>query len=320
MRDEASELDRALSAGNGTSGTDPLVDVARELRATFDAPPPSSARERALFVEGVAAQRPRRSWFLLAAPAMALGAMFVLFLALAGKALPGDSLYAVREVMGSVGLARPAVSDIREVIDEASRLVTAARRDADEHPARARREAISALGRLGVARELLRNLNHGGRASLLSDIARIENQATAALWLASEDAERHEERAERIEERQEDRQEADEDSSGSGSGDEDSDDSSGSGSGDEDSDDSSGSGSGDDDSSGSGSEDDGDSSGSGDDSSGSGSGGDDSSGSGDDGDSSGSGSGGDSSGSGSGDDLDEIELDDDHSGPGGEED
>ena len=317
MRDEASELDRALSAGNGTSGTDPLVDVARELQAAFDAPSPSSARERALFVEGVAAQRPRRSWLLLAAPAMALGAMFVLFLALAGKALPGDSLYAVREVMGSVGLARPAVSDIREVIDEASRLVTAARRDADEHPARARREAISALGRLGVARELLKNLNHGGRASLLSDIARIENQATAALWLASEDAERLEERAERIEERQEDRQEADDDSSGPGSGDDDSDDSSGSGSGD---DDSSGSGSGDDDSSGSGSGDDSDSSGSGDDSSGSGSGGDDSSGSGDDGDSSGSGSGGDSSGSGSGDELDEIELDDDHSGPDGGDD
>ena len=312
MRDEASELDRALSADNGGSGSDALVGLARELERTFEVPAPAAQRERAFFVEGVAAQRPRRSWLLLAAPTAVLGGVFILLLALAGRALPGDSLYAVREVMGSVGLARPVASDVRDVIDDASRLVTAARSDADEFPARARREAISALGRLGVARELLKNLDNGGRAALVADIERIERQATAALWLAGEEAEFLEERAERIEERQEEREDAAEDNSGPGSGDDDgSDDSSGSGSGDDDgSDDGSGSGSGDDDGSDDGS----------DDSSGSGSGDDDSSGSGSGDDSSGSGSGDDSSGSGSGDDLSEVEVDDDDSGPGGGDD
>ena len=306
MTDEASELDRALSAGNGASGADPLIDIARELEATYEVASPRAPRERALFVEGIAVQRPRRSWLLLGAPTAVLGGVFVLFLALAGRALPGDSLYAVREVMGSVGLARPAATDVRDVIDEASRLVTAARRDADESPARARREAITALGRLGVARELLKHFDNGGRAEFLAHIEKIENQATAALWLASEEAELLERRAERIEERQEERDEAGEDNSGSGSGDDDgSDESSGSGSDDDDgSDDDSGSGSGSDDDDGS------------DESSGSGSGSDDDDGS---DDSSGSGGGGDGSDSGS-DDLGDLELDDDSSGPGGGDD
>lgn len=303
MRDEASELDRSLSAGSGASGSEPLVGIARELEATFGMEPPAARRERALFVEGIAAQRQRRPWLLIATPTAALAGVFVLFLALAGRALPGDSLYAVREVMGSVGLARPAASDIREVVHEASERVTAARLAADEAPRRARRHAVFALGRLGVAREWLSHLRAGSRGTLLAEIERIERQALAALFLASEEAERLEERAERIEERLEGSDDGDDDSSGPGSGDE-SDDSSGPGSGDETDDDSSGSGS-DDDSSGSGSDGDDDPSGSGDDdSSGSGSGDDDSSGSGSGED--------DSSGSDSGDledELDEAEDD-----------
>ena len=227
----------------------------------------------------------------------ALGAAVLVTIGSLGRvALPGQTLYPIREALATVGLAKSSteeverrISDARESLSEASSLV-------EKNPDSARALAFTAIGELQRARRFLADVPGADRAGYLSSIGRLEDRA--AVIVAAVGGE-----IDVTPSASPDPTDSPDDNSGPGG-----DDDSGSGSDDDSSgpggdDDSSGPGSGgDDDNSGSGSGD-GDSSGSGswgdDDSSGSGSGGD-SSGSGS-GDSSGSGSGGgDSSGSGSG--------------------
>lgn len=266
-----------------------LADLARRLEAALEVEAPDAQGEKALFVAGAGATARNSPWRAALIPATAAVAMLILLAVVSRTALPGQTLYPVRKVLGGVGLAPSPAREVRALIDEAAQLVEEAEGAATSAPTEAQDLASRTLGTLAEAEELVDELD-GERADAFDEeIDVLEDRADDAYDRADdtldarEDAEDDSERG---------------DSSGSGSG---GDDSSGPGSGD---DNSSGSGSGgDDDSSGSGS-DDGD-----DDSSGSGSGGDDdSSGSGSGGsggdDSSGSGSGGDddSSGSGSGSD------------------
>ncbi|MGH2734625.1 MAG: hypothetical protein ACRDKZ_03510, partial [Actinomycetota bacterium] len=247
---------------------------------------PSARRDRALFVAGVAARKPKPIWQRALVPAMGVAIVFISLSVASLKAAPGQALWSVRNVLNSVGLAQPV-----EIVNKGIRAAEAdveRAEDAldDDDLDQAQRFVDRALERVGEASIHLEDLSGEAREEAVEDIEDVREDVSDTR----EDIAKA--RLELFEERAEERA-GDDDSSGPGSGsDDDSDDSSGPGS-DDDSDDSSGSGSGDSDS---------------DDSSGSGSGGsgsDDSSGSGSGGsgsdDSSGRGSGSDdSSGKGSG--------------------
>ena len=257
-----------------------LADLARRLEAALDAEAPDARSEKALFVAGVGARRRHASWTAALVPATAAVAVLISVAVVSQGALPGQALYPVRKALDRVGLAESPAREVRELLGEAERLVTAAEGAAPSSPTEAQELAIDALAALREADDLAGELDGERQEAFEREIEALEERAEEAEDLADDTIDEREEAEEEAEER--------DDSSGRGSGGDDSDgDSSGPGSG---GDDGSGSGSGsdDDDNSGSGS-------GSGDDNSGSGSGLDD--------DSSGSGSGGgDSSGSGSGED------------------
>ncbi|HYP24914.1 MAG TPA: hypothetical protein VEV43_15205 [Actinomycetota bacterium] len=247
-----------------------LADLARRLERALETDTPEARSEKALFVAGVGARARRSSWSAALIPATAVVAVLIALAVVSRGALPGQALYPFRKALDRVGLAPSTAGEVRELLDEAGRLVTAAEGAATSSPSRARALAIDALATLREADRLVGELDGERADELEREIEALEDRADEAEDLADDTLDEREDAREEAEER--------EDSSGSGSGGDD-DDSSGPGSGGED-DDSSGSGSGgdDDNSSGSGSGDDDDSSGSGsggDDSSGSGSGGDD---------------------------------------------
>jgi hypothetical protein len=269
----AKDLDAALEGAKPTDEVEPLVEVAARLEERMDVDAPAAARERALFTRGVGLRRKRFNPLRVVSPALAVVGLVAIIAVIGGRALPGETLYPVREALGSVGLANLPEEEFEEHTDDADRLLTqAVIALGNDEPGRAESLALRAMIELEEARGLVEELARSSRAEAAAQVDRLLGRARTLITAAALTIEGA----------------GDDDSSGPGSGDEDN---SGPGSGD---DDSSGSGSGGGDSSGPGSGDD--------DSSGSGSGGGDSSGpgSGDD-DSSGSGSeGGDSSGSGSG--------------------
>ena len=308
---EHDELERAL---RGERVEDPdvarLAETAGELRQQLEAEPPRDAMARALFVEAVATRKRERPLVRFLVPAMTLMAGLV-FLGMAGRgALPGDSLYGVREGLQAVGFAESLEGDVDDLITSAAAAIRKAETLEESEPIEARNLAADGLADLKLAEGYVDELSEDARDDKRD---RIEDLRDDAHDVLDEIDERDEPKEEREVEAEKDEQfgsEGDDDNSGPGSGDDDGDDdNSGPGSDDDDSDDNSGSGSDDDgaddsdDNSGSGSDDsDGDDS--------SGSGGDDSGGDDSDGDdSSGSGSGGDDS-----DDSDDS--DDDNSGSG----
>lgn len=238
----------------------------RELEQMFkEIPEPSARRDRALFVAGVSARKPKPIWQRALAPAMGVAIVFISLSVASLKAAPGQALWSVRQALNSINIAPPV-----EIVDKSIKAAEADVERADDALDRddldeADRLADRALEHVGATMTHLEDLPGERREEAVEDIEDIREDVFGI-------------REDIVEARidlREERAEGD-DSSGSGSG---SDDSSGSGSDDSGSDDSSGSGSddsGSDDSSGSGSDDSGS-----DDSSGSGSGGsgsDDSSG------------------------------------------
>ncbi|MDQ3951721.1 MAG: hypothetical protein M3279_01975 [Actinomycetota bacterium] len=237
-----------------------LADLARRLERALEVEAPDARREKALFVAGAGARARRSPWTAALVPATAAVALLVALAVVSRTALPGQTLYPVRKVLGGVGLAPSTAREVRSHVDEAEELVTAAAASAVSEPARAQDLAQEAMGVLAEAEELVNELD-GERADAFDrEIDTLEERAKAAYDEADDTLDEREEEAESREDR------GDSGGRGSGGGD---DDSSGPGSGDDDSS-GSGSGGGNDDSSGPGS--------GRDDSSSSGSGGDDSSG------------------------------------------
>ena len=267
----AKDLDAALEGAKPTEDVEPLVEVAARIEERMDVDAPAAARERALFTRGVGLRRKGFNPLRVVSPALAVVGLVAIIAVIGGRALPGETLYPVREALGSVGLANLPEEEFEDHTDDADRLLTqAVVALGNDEPGRAEGLALRAMVELEEARGLVEELARSNRAGAAAEIDRLLGRARNLITAAVLTIEG-----------------ADDDKSGPGSGD---DDNSGPGSGE---DDSSGPGSGDDDSSGPGSGDD--------DSSGSGSGGGDSSGPGSGDDSSGSGSGGgDSSGPGSG--------------------
>ena len=311
------ELDELLGTGRRSPdpAIDPLIGQADEVRKELSVLAPAAGRERALFVQGVGARSHPLLPLRFLMPAAAVVAAIAVLAGFGKSAMPGQTLYPVREALASVGLASSAEEEIHRRVDNARAELRTADGLLDDRPAAAQRLILAAIGDLQRARDLSGDLKGEERTDYLEEMSEMEGWAIemlTAITLGPDDQTEildEDDSDERLDEDED----QDEDNSGPGGGDDSGDDSSGSGSGD---DDSSGSGSDDDsggdDSSGSGSDDDS----GGDDSSGSGSdddSGGDSSGSGSDdfdgGDRSGSGSddggGGDSSGSGSGGDSDD---------------
>jgi hypothetical protein len=224
----------------------------------------------------------------LAVPAMAVAASMILIAVIGRAALPGQSLYPVRKVLRSAGLATAPTTELQEQLDDAELLLNRAQAVLAQGDEDGERFAVAALMSLGRAEGYL---NEVDAAERLTYEAKIELLRTRAVLLIQDSAvptNSDDHGGNRGSGSNGDDSGSGSSNSGSGSDDASGSDSSGSGSSGSGSDDSSGS-----DSSGSGSDD----SGSGSDSSGSGSSGSDSSGSGSDD----SGSGSDSSGPGSGD-------------------
>jgi hypothetical protein len=259
----AKDLDAALEGAKPTQEVEPLAEVAARLEERMGVDAPAAARERALFTSGVGLRRKGFNPLRVVSPALAVVGLVAIIAFIGGRALPGETLYPVREALDSVGLANLPEEEFEEHTDDADRLLTqAVVALGNDQPGRAESLALRAMIELETARGLIDELARSNRADAVAEVDRLLARARTLITTAALTIEGA----------------GDDDSSGPGSGEEDS---SGPGSGD---DDSSGPGSGDDDSSGPGSGDD--------DSSGSGSGGDDSSGSGS--------GGGDSSGPGSG--------------------
>ena len=262
MTDQERELDRVLASSSRSDDAEieQLVRTADDLTRSLAATPPAATGERALFIEAVAARHRSISSSLFVPGIAVVG--FMLVIAIMGRgAVPGETLYPVRNVLRSAGLANAPIEVLETRLDAAETLVERAEDALDRSaPEAAEDLAATALQKLGEVGALIGELEADDREDFAEDIAELQEEALIVIRLAS------------------DQDALGDDSSGSGSG------SSGSGSDDSD-EDSSGPGAGSDDSSGSGS---------GSDSSGSGSGGDS------DGDSSGSGSGGDSDGDSSG--------------------
>ena len=258
MTGREKELERALTdfERTGDEELDALVDTAEDLTSHFAASVPARPEGRAMFIEGVGA---RKTSILssLAVPGLAVVVLLVALAVLGRTALPGESLYPVRNVLRSAGLADAPDEDIQREIDDAALLIGRARVASERELPHAERLAVAALMGLGRAEGYLDEVGTADRALFETRIDSLRVRALALLRVALDEDDRGSD-------------------SGSGSDDSGGDDSSGSGSDDSGSDDSSGSGSGSDDSASG-------------DSSGSGSGSDDSGG----GDSSGSGSGDD---------------------------
>jgi hypothetical protein len=256
----AKDLDDALKGAEPTDEVETLVEVAARLEERLDVDAPAAGRERALFTSGVGLRRKGLNPLRVVIPALAVVGLVAIIAFVGGRALPGETLYPVREALDSVGLANLPEEEFEDHIDDAERLLTqSADALGSDEPSRAESFALRAMIELEATRGLIEELNRSNRDEAAAEVDRLRGDArtlitTAALTIEGAGDE--------------------DDSSGPGSGD--ADDSSGPGSGDED--DSSGPGSGDEDDSsgpGSGDEDDSSGPGSGD---GSGSGGEDSGG------------------------------------------
>lgn len=211
-------LDQALrDERKVTADVVPLVEAARDLEERLDTEAPASARERAIFIEGVAARGHRRRPRLLA-PVLAGTALVFLLGFAAGAALPGDAIYPVRKVMASVGLVASPAEEMRSLLRGATTRITDAEALQSRSPSRARTQAFAAIGMLEDAAQLAGDLSAQQRGSANETIAGLRERAAAVVAFVTNTTE---------------------DDSGSGGG------SSGRGSGDDD--DSSGPGSGDDD-------------------------------------------------------------------------
>ncbi|HYN36507.1 MAG TPA: hypothetical protein VEV82_05975 [Actinomycetota bacterium] len=289
------DLDRALGSGGHPSDQElaALLDQAELVKSELHAISPTAARERTLFVQGVAARSSSPSASRFLAPAAFVAGVLIAVAGFGRNAVPGQTLYPVRQALASVGLASSPTEEIERRIADAREQLAEASSLTGSDPSSAQSHVFEAVFDLRRARDFLRDVPTVEQGGYLASIVRLEDRAAGMIA-----------DLERAEKSDAELRGNDEENSGPGSG---SDDSSGPGSGSEDN---SGPGSGDeggggDDSSGPGSGDDG---GGGDDSSGPG-GGDDKSGSGGGDDSSGPDGGDDgSSGSGSGGETDGPEV------------
>jgi hypothetical protein len=244
-------MNKPVDDQRGMGSPRPQDQLERELDQLFnEIPAPSARRDRALFVAGVAARKPKPIWQRALVPVMGVAIVFVSLSVASLKAAPGQALWSVRQALNSINIA-PPVEIVDKSLDDAENDVELADDALDDDKLDlANRLADRALVNVGEVSGHLEELSADQREDAVKRIEDVRDDVSDVREDIVEA--RFELREERAEERAEGN-----DSSGPGSGsDDDSDDSSGPGS-DDDSDDSSGPNSDDDsdDSSGPGSDD-----------------------------------------------------------------
>lgn len=235
------DLDRALTAGRDPSEAElaTLVTQAQLLKAEFGAEPPAARHERALFVQGVAARKRSLRPVGLLVPAAVLATLLLVVAVLGRTAIPGQTLYGVREALATVGLARGPSEEIEKRIDEATAGLIEARVLVPASPGAAQSLVFEAIADLDRARAFVSDVSRAEAGEYLAVITRLEDRAAAIIVALDPGA------------RTDAELKGGEDNSGPGSGEDSGDDNSGPGGGDDNSgpgggDDSSGEGDGDD--------------------------------------------------------------------------
>ena len=151
----------------------PISELGRKLRDHLEIEPPNRSAARTMFIAAVAARRRRPAWRVLAP--VALGLVLLTSLgAVARTALPGQTLYPIREVLHSVGLAPSIAHEVAHRLDTARAAL-----NEGEEPADAQ-EAIAALA---SARELLGEVSGTERSDLASEMEELEQEALGLLAL-----------------------------------------------------------------------------------------------------------------------------------------
>ncbi len=176
-------LDRALSDGSTTvdAAISDLAGLARNLSSAFDPELPDARRERALFLNAIA-QRGRPWGIVRNLVVAAAGAFLVVALGLAGRsATPGDVLYPVRQVLGTVGLASPVEEEIESHIARAEALLEEANEDLVADPEASLAAILTAMFELGGAEALLNDYDEAARGRLVAEVARLRVQALSLL-------------------------------------------------------------------------------------------------------------------------------------------
>ena len=99
-----------------------LSRMADRLERGLNVDAPEANRERALFIQGVAARKPGFPWGRILVPLTA-ASMLVAFVAISREAGPGDALYGVRKAFSKVGLAPGTARDANQLLDEAEETI-----------------------------------------------------------------------------------------------------------------------------------------------------------------------------------------------------
>ena len=177
------DLDRALTAGREPSEAElaTLVRQAGLLKAEFGAEPPAAHHERALFVQGVAARKRSVRPVGLLVPAAVLSTLLLVVAILGRTAIPGQTLYGVREALATVGLARSPSEEIERRIVDATAGLIEARVLVESSPRTAQGLVFEAIADLDRARAFVSDVSRAEAVEFLAAITRLENRAAAII-------------------------------------------------------------------------------------------------------------------------------------------
>lgn len=164
-----------------------LARTADRLEHSLDVEAPDAYRERALFIQGIAARRPGFPWQRLMAPVM-IAALFVAFVAVSRDALPGDALYGARKTLNRVGLAEDPSRSAKRVLDGASSMIVQAEQHLDaERFAAAQRSAFEARFTIREAVILLEEASGEAKEEGLERVEELREQARELEQEANEE-------------------------------------------------------------------------------------------------------------------------------------
>ena len=175
-------LDRVIEsgAGPGDAEFDNLARAAAELQEAFSVEAPRAADVQAMFVEGVAAATARPPYRRLIGGFAVAGIVLLAVVMASRDALPGHTLYSVRQALDSVGLADSPAREAARRLDKAASLIEAA--EAMPPSERAQILAVDAIGELGVVRELAEGIESDEAATeVIARAARLEQRAARVI-------------------------------------------------------------------------------------------------------------------------------------------
>lgn len=183
MKRRYRELDDAIAgAGDGDDAEiNALTDTAHLLERTLDAESPYAARERAFFIEAVAARTRRRGFWATIGPVLAGAAVVGAFGFAARSALPGEQIYPLRKAIAAVGLAESSNEEITTRLERSRTAVNSAEELIGRAPERARELAIDAVVELRLIERLLSDVGIVRRTTVQDELESLERRAAAVI-------------------------------------------------------------------------------------------------------------------------------------------